>query len=463
MLQKGRHTLFIAHRLLQFPWLLSLLWLVFPPAVWADSHLILLEQPQRQSFTGFGSSFAQVGDLDGDGVPDYVVSAYQQYWGGNMKQGRAYVFSGRTGLLLRALDLPDPQKDAGAGMTPYNGASFGNAVAAAGDVNADGTPDIVVGAFNQKGRGEAYVFDGKTGALLFTLQPPQPQLGAGFGWAVASLGDLTHDQVPELLISAIAQDGTGRAFVFDGKTRALLYTLAPPAAQSGGAFGWSVTSIGDLDKDGVPDLVIGAPYTTVGNNPVQGQAYAFSGRTGALLYVLNDPEPRASATFGWCVAVGGDFNGDRVPDVLVGAPYKDVGDNRYEGAAFVFSGVDGAPLYTLHDPALDNVYAGFGSSMAASPDLNNDGVADILVGAPFQAVDQYRIQGEVFLFDGQTGKHLSTFDNPAPHQGSSFGYMVKSLGDVNGDHVPDVAISAVGQTLLERYFAVGRVYIFLSH
>ena len=81
--------------------------------------------------------------------------------------------------------------------------------------------------------------------------------------------------------------------------------------------------------------------------------------------------------------------------------------------------------------------------------------------APFQTVDQFQIQGEAFLFDGRSGSHLTTFDNPAPHQGSQFGYTVVSPGDVDGDHIPDFAIGAAGQTVRDTV-AVGRVYLFLS-
>jgi hypothetical protein len=149
-----------------------------------------------------------------------------------------------------------------------------------------------------------------------------------------------------------------------------------------------------------------------------------------------------------------------VPDILVGAPYKDVGPSRAQGEAFVFSGADGKVLRKLSDPA-PKPYSGFGLSVAASPDLNQDGIAEILVGAPYQTVDQFHIQGEVFVFNGRDGRHLTTFDNPSPHQGSTFGYVLGSPGDVNGDHRPDFVIGTAGQSIADKV-AVGRVYVFLS-
>ena len=172
-------------------------------------------------------------------------------------------------------------------------------MAAAGDVNQDGVPDLLIGAFGQGESGQAFVFSGKTGELLYTLQAPQRQFGAGFGWSVAALGDLTGDGVPELLIGAFARKGGGRAFVFNGQNGKLLRVLAPPSPLDGVAFGWSVAGAGDLDQDGSPDILVGAPYTSVGETSVQGRVFAFSGRTGKLLYALTDPFPRAGEGFGW--------------------------------------------------------------------------------------------------------------------------------------------------------------------
>ena len=256
-----------------------------------------------------------VGDLDGDGVSDYLVGAYDHPWNKNEHQGRAFVFSGQSGKLLFTIDDPTPQ---GYG-------AFGFAVAAAGDVNSDGVPDLLIGAFGQEGSGRAFVFSGKGGQLLYTLQAPRPEPGAGFGWAVASLGDLTNDGIPELIVGAFAQDGEGRAFVFNGHTGKLLRTLGPPSPLGGAAFGWSVAGAGDLDKDGTPDILVGAPYATVGQTAVQGRVYAFSGRDGKLLYSLDAPQPVAGAVFGWCVASGGPVDLKAYTTTWPGAPVGPAG------------------------------------------------------------------------------------------------------------------------------------------
>jgi len=415
---------------------------------WGEARTMYLDNPQRLLFSGFASSLAVVGDVDGDSIADYLVGAYDHPWDKNDHQGRAFVFSGKNGKLLFAIDNPFPQREA----------AFGFSVAAAGDVNKDGTPDLLIGAFGQDGSGRAFVFSGKDGKFLYPLQAPQRQSGSGFGWSVTSVGDLTNDGIPELAVGAFAQEGAGRVFIFTGHDGKLLRTITAPSGSF--AFGWSVGKVGDLNKDGVPDLLVGAPYTKVGGNDVQGQAYVFSGKDDKLLFTLEDPQPVAGAAFGWRLASGGDLNKDGIPDILVGAPYQDVNGVPSQGMAFVFSGADGKPLFPLKDP-FPRPYAAFGYVVTESPDMNQDGVPEILVGAPYQTVDQFHVQGEVFLFNGQDGRHLTTFDNPYPHQGSTFGYTVASPGDVDGDKIPDFAIGASGQGIMDKP-AVGRVFVFLS-
>lgn len=443
----------------------------------AEPRVMNIDHPAKLPLTGFASAFAIVGDVDADGTPDYVIGAYQHRVDNNDRQGRVFVYSGRSGMLLYTIDNPMPQPDS----------AFGFALARVSDIDADAVADLVVGAIGQGkagsalsltidaqrdggtespelkkvGSGQAFVFSAKNGQLLYTVQAPEQDAGAAFGFSVAALGDLSGDGIAEILIGAPAQNGSGRAYIFNGQDGSPLHTLAPPAPPGQDTFGWSVAGAGDLNKDGTPDVVIGAPYTSVDQHRILGRVYAMSGRDLSLLYAIDAPEPRAGSVFGWHLASGGDINKDGTADTLVGAPYKDVQSNRAQGEAYVFSGTDGSRLLSLHNPGLNNAYAGFGYRVAWTSDINEDGASEILVSAPHQTVDEFQIQGAVFVFNGWDGRHLITFDNPNPHQGSKFGYTLASPGDLHGDGIPEFAIGAAGQTIGNNV-ATGRIFVFQS-
>jgi hypothetical protein len=161
--------------------------------------------------------------------------------------------------------------------------------------------------------------------------------------------------------------------------------------------------VGDVDGDGVPDLAVGAPWQEVEGLSGQGQAFVFSGGTGALLRTLNDPRPQENAQFGSTLVGVGDVDGDGVSDVAVGVWRQEVEGSSVQGQAFVFSGASGQPVLTLTKP-YPRRGTGFGSALAAVGDVDGDGVPDLTVGAPGQNVyhredqEPVRGQGRAFLF-----------------------------------------------------------------
>ena len=167
--------------------------------------------------------------------------------------------------------------------------------------------------------------------LLFTLHGPPGQVGREFGLALAGVGDVDGDGVPDLAVGAPEQ---GRVFLFSGATGQRLRTLNNPTPQAGARFGRALAGVGDVDGDGVPDLTVGAPGQDVEGRDTQGQVFLFSGATGQQLRTLNNPTPQAGARFGRELAGVGDVDGDGVSDLAVGAPFQPVEGRRDRGRYF---------------------------------------------------------------------------------------------------------------------------------
>ena len=387
----------------------------------------------------FGSAVA-TGDVNADGKADIVVGAFNETVAGNEGQGQVYVFSGANGSLLYTLALPVAQA----------GAHFGRSVAA-GDVNADGKKDIVVGAdaetvgFNAF-QGRAYVFAGDTGLLIYTLTTPNPESFASFGTSVAA-GDTDADGKADIIVGAYgetvgANGGQGRAYVFSGLDSSLLWTFTTANPQTFAQFGLSVAA-GDLNADGKADVVVGAGNETVGANASEGRAYSFSGATGGLLFTYSTPNHQASAQFGYSVAAG-DTNFDGKADAIVGSPSESVAGNSGQGRAYVFSGLDASVLRTLTTPNPQS-NAQFGVSVAAA-DFNTDSRADIIVGAVKETVGSNVGQGRTYVISGATGAVMYTITTPRPQANGQFGIAV-TAGDTNGDAKPDIVVGASNETV----------------
>ncbi len=343
------------------------------------------------------------------------------------------------------LDHPTPQADA----------RFAGTVAGIGDVNGDGRSDFLVGAPFQTlvgnlNQGRAFVFSGADRSLLFTLDHPAPQGLASFGSAVAVAGDVNRDGRPDLLVGAPGQRVGGRAnqgqaYVLSSADGRLLLTLDNPIPQADAAFGAAVAGAGDVNGDGAPDLLVGAPE----QDPVflnEGQAFVFSGTDGRLLLTLDDPTPQGAAAFGAAVAGIGDVNRDGRPDLLVG--------HRIALNILVFSGADGSVLRTLDNLPGITFRSDFGSVMAGIGDVNGDSVPDVLVGAPGDVGSTGDQQGRAFVFSGADASLLRTLDLPNPPGGqlTRFGSALSAAGDVNGDGVPDVLVGAPGLAVQGQAF-----------
>lgn len=306
----------------------------------------------------FGLSVSGAGDVNADGYADLIVGAPWDH-GAFDGTGSAYVYSGATGSLLYAWQ--------GAGLRE----NFGQSVSDAGDVNADGFDDVIVGAYNDGtgggGAGRAIVFSGRDGAGLFTVYGTA--IGDRMGTSVSDFGDVDGDGFDDVLVGAPQPFvDPGYVVVVSGRTGQSLRTLSGLTYND--HFGYSVSGLGDVDGDSRPDLVIGA----FGSG--SGTASLFSGATGAVIHVLDSG---GALDFGLSVSGAGDVNGDGIDDAIVGARLADTPNGLQTGSAHAFSGATGQPLFVVTGMAQGDH---LGRAVAAAGDVNSDGLADVIIGVP---------------------------------------------------------------------------------
>jgi FG-GAP repeat len=394
----------------------------------------------------YGDSVALVGDINGDSYPDVLVGAPDEDTASVDECGRVYVYSGKTGALIRThvsptpeivgwygevvLGLPDINGDGradyaiaapnqGAGVEGdlyvYSGANgaqiyhlngwsyrtFGR-LSLVPDCTGDGQPELAVGYSGVGNYATVRIYQAKNGVLWKTLNSPIPMGDpSSFGTAVAGLPDVTGDGKGDVAVGApdaapSGPDSNGRVYVFNGVTGALYDTISSTDSQLDGRFGSSVAGIPDISGDGRGDIVIGADSEAVNGAGVTcGQVHVHSGTSGNWIRTLNSSDPEAGGDFGHFVASCGDINGDGAPDIVVGAPNEDVSATE-RGRCYQFSGSSGGLIDEFSAPGA--TAERFGDSLDASQDVNKDGKPDLIVGAPSTDAGGFAAAGSAFLY-----------------------------------------------------------------
>jgi len=507
-----------------------------------------------------GWSVSSAGDVNGDGIDDLIISARDGDDGG-VDAGEAYVVFGTAsgfgtpdGSGRQVIDLTSLAGTEGfiiRGDAAGDGAGY--SVSAAGDVNGDGFDDLIVGApggdDGGNAAGEAYVVfgtasgfgatdgSGRQVILLSSLAASQgfiiqgDAVGDNAGFSVSAAGDVNGDGFDDLIVGASSGDDggnyAGEAYVVfgtasgfgtaDGSGRQVIDLTSLSAAQGFiiqgdvaiDVAGWSVSSAGDVNGDGLDDLIVGAFGGDDGGSNageayvVFGTASGFGATDGTGRQVIDLTSLSADQGFiiqgdaggdnaGYSVSAAGDVNGDGFEDLIVGAPLGGTAGETYVvfGTASGFGTTDGTARQVIDLTSL-TATEGFiiqgdagndraGVSVSSAGDVNGDGFDDLIVGAP-RGDDGGSDSGEAYVVFG-TASGFGTTDGSGRQvvdlaglstsqgfiiqgdaAGDQAGWSVSAAGDVNGDGFDDLIVGARygddgGNSAGEAYIVYGGAF-----
>lgn len=335
----------------------------------------------------FGADVSNLGDLDQDGIDDFGVTA--NYWPDGDLRGRAYLYSGLDGTLIRTFE-------------GENSGDVLGTIAGVGDLTGDGIPEIALGAFaadTSSGApdGVVWVRSGADWTLVHMWEGDNPLStdGSQFGGNIVAIGDLTGDGVSEIAVSAVRYfvsglgTQTGSVTLFSGRTGSLVRSLF--GTDAGGLFGGSIFNASDLNGDGVDEIGISAQWARVGNFDKAGKVYVFSGDDQTVFRTWSGISTFES--FGLQAENVGDFNGDGVDDTMISAPYY----SSSRGRAHVYSGADGSQICRWDGSSGSDI---FGSDIAAMGDINHDGYPDVASSTLGEDTDGLSNNGAVTMYAG---------------------------------------------------------------
>ncbi|MEQ8995345.1 MAG: hypothetical protein RID53_02440 [Coleofasciculus sp. B1-GNL1-01] len=401
-----------------------------------------------------GSSVSSAGDINGDGIDDLIIGALGAGSNGNRNAGETYVVFGNQGGFDASVDLSQLDGSNGFVLNGIDSYDFsGRSVSSAGDINGDGIDDLIIGASSAdpngiRSAGETYIVFGSSESFDANFNLSQLNGSNGFvlnginegdfsGRSVSSAGDINGDGIDDLIIGA---SSAGETYVVFGKSGGFDATLNLSQLNGSNGFvlngfdrsGDSVSSAGDINGDGIDDLIIGADRANPNGIRDAGETYVVFGKSGGFDATLNLSQLDGSNGFvlngidtgdssGYSVSSAGDINGDGIDDLIIGAPSANPNDTPSAGETYVVFGKSGDFDASFNLSQL-NGSNGFvlnginerdfsGRSVSSAGDINGDGIDDLIIGAPLTDPNGIRYAGETYVVYGNLAPELDLNGN----------------------------------------------------
>ena len=478
------------------------------------SNGFVIRNPNAESYSYLGRSVSGAGDINGDGLEDLIVGApyagelqFGTNYTFNDYSGESYVIFGSTEGFNAELNPTNLDGSNGFVIRGNENDRSGNSVSSAGDVNGDGFDDLIIGASrasdNEYDQGKSYVVFGSSDGFTAELDLADFDSSDGFalrgiderdffGSSVSSAGDVNGDGINDIIIGARYSEAEGEdiynnqgeSYVVFGSSDGINSEIDLASLNGSNGFilrginnedglGNSVSSAGDINGDGIDDVIVGAPYAEAegedtSNN--RGESYVIfgssegfdaeinlanlDGSNGFLLRGLNE-----NVRLGNSVSNAGDINGDSIDDIIINsfeATYIVFGSNEGFDAELDLASLDGNNGFVLRRNS-DYV----GSSVSGAGDVNGDGIDDLIIGAPRAGEPVFRNgrylfndrQGESYVIFGSSEGFDAEIDIASLDDSSGFalrgidrddffGDSVSGVGDINGDGVDDLIVGA---------------------